>query len=134
MAPASVATLQRRIHAIQRQLATLGRLRPGTLSQQYNVCGTPGCRCKADPPEKHGPYYQLSYTWHGKSRTNFVREQDLEQVHSEIAAYEQLRRLVDEWIDSALEIARLERELRRNPQRQSARPPRASAKTKRARA
>ena len=43
-------------------LAALGDLRPGSLSIQYNVCGSPGCRCKADPPVKHGPYYQVSYT------------------------------------------------------------------------
>ncbi|MGC9328602.1 MAG: DUF6788 family protein [Candidatus Hinthialibacter sp.] len=29
-------------------------MRPGALSQQYNVCGNPRCRCK-DPqhPQKH---------------------------------------------------------------------------------
>lgn len=46
-------TLQR----IQRQLATLGPVLPGSLSEQWNVCGTPGCRCKAPAnPKKHGPY------------------------------------------------------------------------------
>ena len=47
-------TLQR----IQRQLAALGPVLPGSLSEQWNVCGTPGCRCKAPSnPKKHGPYY-----------------------------------------------------------------------------
>ncbi|HSF10411.1 MAG TPA: DUF6788 family protein [Nitrospirales bacterium] len=62
-------TLQR----IQRQLATLGPVLPGSLSEQWNVCGTPGCRCKAPSnPKKHGPYYQLSFTVAGKSSTLFV--------------------------------------------------------------
>src|SRR5215469_9455653 len=39
----------------------------GALSLQYNVCGSPSCRRKADPPLKHGPYPQISFTWHGKS-------------------------------------------------------------------
>ena len=58
--------LQRRMRAIQAKLAALGPIHPGSLSQQYNVCGNPSCRCK-DPkrPRKHGPYYQLSYTWRG---------------------------------------------------------------------
>lgn len=111
--------LERRIDTIKRQIVALGRLRPGTLSQQYNVCGTPVCRCKADPPQKHGPYHQLSYTWRRKSRTHFVREDDLPQIQREVANYERLRTLVGEWIDAALEIARLEREERRYPQGKS---------------
>ena len=46
----------------------------GSLSRQYNVCSSPGCRCKASPPRKHGPYYQLSYTRNGKSTTEPSRE------------------------------------------------------------
>ena len=62
------ATLQRQIEKVKRDLAALGDLRPGSLSTQYNVCGSPGCKCKADPPVKHGPYYQVSYTRKGRSR------------------------------------------------------------------
>jgi len=54
MSDPSAAAAERRIDAIKRQIVALGRLRPGTLSQQYNVCGNPTCRCKADPPQKHG--------------------------------------------------------------------------------
>jgi hypothetical protein len=79
--------------------------------------------------QKHGPYYQLSYTWHRKSRTHFVRDEDLSEIRREVANYERLRTLVGEWIDSALEIARLAREQRRYPQRKSARKPRRIRKT-----
>jgi hypothetical protein len=126
----SAAALQRRIDAVKRQIAALGPLRPGTLSQQYNVCGNARCRCKADPPQKHGPYHQLSYTWRRQSRTHFVREEDFAQIQREVATYARLRALVDEWIDAALEIARLERERRHKPQAKSARKPRGSRKTK----
>lgn len=112
--------LTRRIDAIKRQIVALGPLRPGTLSQQYNVCGRAICRCKADPPQKHGPYYQLSYTWRRKSRTHFVREEELAQIQHELANYERLRELLDEWIDLSLEIARLQREARTYPQGKSA--------------
>ena len=61
-------------------LVVLGDLRPGSLSTQYNVCGTPGCRCKATPPEKHGPCYQVSFTRKGKSSSKFVRKEDLAAV------------------------------------------------------
>jgi len=33
--------LPHRIEQIKAEIATLGALRPGTLTRQYNVCGTP---------------------------------------------------------------------------------------------
>jgi hypothetical protein len=113
------AVLQHRIAAIKAEIAALGPLRPGTLSRQYNVCGTPGCRCKDDPEQRHGPYHQLSYTWHGRSRSEFVREQDLARTQAQVRTYARLRDLVDQWVDAALELARLERQQRRYPQEHS---------------
>jgi len=98
--------IEHRIAAIKRELATLGPLHPGSLSRQYNVCGNPTCRCKADPPQRHGPYYQLSYTHQKKSSSRFVRESDLAAVEQQLRNYERLRALVDEWIGLAIERAR----------------------------
>jgi len=120
-----ISRLQRRIETIKRGLLALGPLRPGTLSQQYSVCGTPGCRCQAHPPHKHGPDHQLSYTWRGKSRTRFVREPELPQVRQQLANYERLRALLAEWIDTALEIDRLQRQSTRS--RPSKPPPQSRA-------
>lgn len=99
--------LEARIAKIKAALATLGDLRPGTLSQQYNVCGNPGCRCKASPPQKHGPYYQVSFTWQGKSQSQFVRHDDLPVVRRHLRNYQRLRTLVDTWISTGLELSRL---------------------------
>ena len=107
--PNSQAAIQRRIEQIKTELAQLGPLRPGHLSQQYNVCGTPGCRCKADPPRKHGPYYQLSYTWQSRSHSEFVRLENLAAIRQQLANYERLRALVDEWIGLGLNAAQLQR-------------------------
>jgi hypothetical protein len=108
----SVATeteLRRRIKRIKTELAALGDLRPGALSEQYNVCRTPRCRCKADPPQRHGPYHQLSYSRGGRSRTENVRPEHLAAVEAQIANYRKLRDLIDEWIDTAIELDRLRR-------------------------
>ena len=72
------------------------RSAPGSLSTQYNVCGTPGCRCKATPPEKHGPYYQVSFTRKGKSSSKFVRKEDLATIRRELKNYEAMKTLVDQ--------------------------------------
>jgi hypothetical protein len=106
---ATETELRRRIKRIKTELAALGDLRPGALSEQYNVCRTPGCRCKADPPQKHGPYHQLSYSRGGRSRTENVRTEDLPAVEAQIANYHKLRDLIDEWVDNAIELDRLRR-------------------------
>src|SRR5688572_7850041 len=90
--------LEARIATLKQAIVRLGDLRPGKLSQQYNVCGKADCRCKADPPQKHGPYYQLSFTRSGKSSTQFVREQDLAVVRQQLKNYQWLRELIDRWI------------------------------------
>lgn len=109
----TVEQIDRRIAAIKRALTQLGPLRPGSISRQYNICGTPGCRCKADPPEKHGPYHQLNFTWHGRSHTEFVREHDLAEVATELDNYQRLRALSEEWIALGIERAALLRALRK---------------------
>jgi hypothetical protein len=106
--------LEKRIQKIKQQIGELGDLRPGALSQQYNVCGSPGCQCKASPPIKHGPYYQISFTRHGKSSSQFVREEDLKQVQQQLENYRRLRELVDEWITLSAQLSTLRlREKRR---------------------
>lgn len=102
--------LHQRVTAIQRELAALGPMRPGSLSEQYNVCGTPGCHCKdAKKPRKHGPYYHLNYTWRGRARTEFVKAADVASARQQIERYKRFRALTEEWVDLSLERARQER-------------------------
>lgn len=106
---ATEAKMIRRIEHIKHELAGLGDLRPGALSEQYNTCRTPGCRCKADPPQRHGPYHQLSYSRRGRSSTENIRPEHLPAVRAQIATYHKLRDLIDEWVDTAIELDRLRR-------------------------
>ena len=105
-----IQSLERQIDKVKRDLVRLDGLRMGSLSEQYNVCGTPGCRCKASPPEKHGPYYQLSYTRKGKSTTRFIRKLNLAMVKRQLRNYARLRSLVDQWIDLEIHLSDLQLE------------------------
>lgn len=101
------AQLERQIEKVKRDLAALGDLRPGSLSIQYNVCGNPNCRCKATPPKKHGPYYQISFTRKGKGSSKFVRKEDLPAIRKQLKNYERMKLLMDRWIDLATELSKL---------------------------
>ena len=105
MSNTKIRRLEVAIEKTKSQIAVLGELRPGTLSEQYNVCGTPGCHCKATPPQKHGPYYQLSYSLKKKSTTRFVKKEDLARVRKETKDYAKLKKLVERWVELAAELS-----------------------------
>jgi Family of unknown function (DUF6788) len=119
-------TLERRIERIKNDLRSLGELRPGSLSEQYNVCGVAGCQCKASPAKKHGPYYQLSFTRKGKSTSRFVRRDEVAVVRRQLKNYTQLRGLVDKWIDASMELSALRVEQLRDD---AGKTPQSSART-----
>jgi hypothetical protein len=103
--------IARKIEHLKRQLAEIGSMHPGSISEQYNVCGKSSCRCKdLKNPQKHGPYYQLSFTWRGKSRTRFVRAEQLADMGEKITNYKRFRELTDEWVDLVVELEQQERE------------------------
>ncbi len=106
--------IERRIEQIKKRLAQVGPMHPGSIGKQYNVCGTPGCRCK-DPhqPRKHGPYYQLSYVWAGQSSSRFVRPEQLVATRRKVSNYKRFRALVNEWVGLAVELEQAERAARK---------------------
>lgn len=99
--------LELEIGKVKEDLASLGDLRPGSLSTQYNVCGSPNCKCKANPPQKHGPYYQVSFTRKGKGSTKFVKAEDLPTIREQLKNYERMKELMDRWIELSMELSNL---------------------------
>ena len=98
---------ERRIEQLKGKLARLGPMLPGSISEQLNVCGTPGCRCKdPDKPVKHGPYYQLSFTVGGKSSTMFVKKEELAEVRRRLKRYRQFKTLNTELVHAQIDLAR----------------------------
>lgn len=76
------------------ELLNEGPMLPGSIKKQWNVCGMPGCRCK-DPenPQKHGPYFQLSFTLAGKSTSMFVKDDEYEYMASLTDRYRRFKSL-----------------------------------------
>lgn len=99
-----IKTLERQIAKTKEEINKIGELRRGSLSEQYNVCGTPGCKCKASPPKKHGPYYQLSFTKNGRSSTKFVNRKN---VKMQVKNYAKLRELMAQWVEFGSELSEL---------------------------
>jgi len=101
-----------KIQKIKEKLVAIDEMRPGSISRQYNVCGSPNCRCKDKVnPKKHGPYYQLSYVRKGKNSSQFIKKEFLEDAKRQTANFKKFRKLCDDWVGLALQHAKLKLEI-----------------------
>jgi hypothetical protein len=90
---------------IAAELAGLGLALPGTLMQRSVRCGWAGCRCHADPPELHGPYWQWTRKRAGKTVSRLVPDDQVNDYRQWIDNHRRLRELVAELEDLTLAIA-----------------------------
>jgi hypothetical protein len=56
----------------------------GSLVQRYTSCHNPRCRC-ADPDQRHGPYWQLSWKTGGKTVSRLLSAEEAELYQEWIA-------------------------------------------------
>jgi hypothetical protein len=56
-----------RKRALLAEIDHIGWFLRGSLLRVANRCGNPSCRCKADPPRLHGPYWQWTRKVAGKT-------------------------------------------------------------------
>ena len=97
------------IEAIRQELLRLGPMHPGSISQQYHVCGTPSCRCHhPTEPRKHGPYNKLTYVHRGKPVCRFVQATHVDELKARLAAYKKFRALIDRWVALSIQRAKAE--------------------------
>lgn len=89
-----LATYQRRYRELAAQLADLGYIAAGSITRRSTRCGTPGCRCHADPPQLHGPYYQWTAKVNGKTITRRLSDEEAELYKQWIGNDRQLRAIL----------------------------------------
>ncbi len=96
-----------RIRKLEEALAKVGPMLPGGISEQWNVCGKAGCRCKnPDNPIKHGPYFQLSFTIGGKSSSMFLKREELAAARSCVRNYARFKVLIRQLLQARVAWAR----------------------------
>ncbi len=106
-----LARLQRRYRELKNRLHDLGFAIAGTVSERYTVCGVTACRCQADPPQRHGPYYQYSRKVAGKTVSRRLTAEQAEQYRQWIAN----RRTLDEITAAIDEVSHRAAELLATP-------------------
>ena len=89
---------------ITARLAGLPFALPGTLAGRKTRCGYPGCRCHADPPQRHGPYHQWTRKKNGKTATRILTDEQLADYGPWFDNHRRLRQLITELEELSLAI------------------------------
>src|SRR5579859_6029575 len=71
--PHSLPDLESRRADLVKQIARLGDLRSGSISDTSGRCGKPNCRCHQPDQPVHGPNLRLTYKDQGKTVTESIR-------------------------------------------------------------
>lgn len=103
----------KRIAALRARLARFDYVCAGNLRRRYAVCGTPNCRCKAQPPALHGPYYYWSRLLGGKVVQRVLAPEDAEIVARGIENYREARALLRRWEEEVVRIIETRKRARR---------------------
>lgn len=97
------------IEQLKQKLLGLKPFLPGSISEQWNICGTPGCKCKdTEKPKKHGPYYQLSFSVGGRSSSIFIKKEDVAEAGKRVKRYQEFKKLSMELVQAYVDLVRLE--------------------------
>jgi hypothetical protein len=92
--------------AIVAEIAALGPVVPGTISQRSTRCAGAGCHCRAEPPVLHGPYPTWTHQQDGRQVTRTLSVEEAARLADSIAANKRLHELVKEL--EALSVADFE--------------------------
>jgi hypothetical protein len=110
-----LAEYERRYQELAAQLATIGLIYSGSVTRRYTHCGTPGCKCHADPPQPHGPYYQWTAKENGRTITRRLNGTEAELYQEWIDNDRQLRRILQQMRQIAVKAAELKLEQATKP-------------------
>ena len=98
---------------LKQRLAEIGFICVGTVLEVYEPCGKRNCRCHADPPKLHGPYYRWTRKVAGKTVSVRLSPQQA-PVYMECAANRQtLQTILDEM--TAISMRAIDLHTRQSP-------------------
>jgi uncharacterized protein DUF6788 len=93
--------LQRRQREEARQIAAeLARIArtadvlPGSITERHTRCGRAGCACQADPPRRHGPYWQWTRKVANKTISRWLSKEQADEAGRWVHNDRRIRELV----------------------------------------
>jgi hypothetical protein len=92
--PDPLATLEAERDEVLRQMARLGDMRKGSITEAFRGCGKSACACQLTGHPGHGPYFAFTTKVAGKTKTVQLRAgAKLDKFQREVETYKQFRSL-----------------------------------------
>ena len=104
MASPTMSELVVQRERIKTQIAGLGDLRPGSLTDRFRKCGKPNCHCAKPGELGHGPSWSLTHGEKRKTVTYVIPADQVPQTLEQIAECRRLRDLTQDLIDVSEKI------------------------------
>ena len=89
-----LAKLEQRHREFVAQISDVGIIAAGSVTRRYTRCTSVGCRCRADPPTPHGPYWQWSAKVNGKTVTRRLNAREAQLYQEWIGNDRRIRSLL----------------------------------------
>ncbi len=96
MVKRNLTIFDKKIQKIKEKISVIGDMRPGSLTKQFPKSGKKG-------------YYQISYTYKMKSKTEYVKPEWVNKIKQEILEYKRFKKFMQQWIDLAIEKSKLQK-------------------------
>ena len=95
-----MGALEAKREALLREIAHVGDMRRGTITETFRPCGKPNCSCVAAEHPGHGPYYAFTTKVAGKTKTVQLRAGSrLTKFQREVEAYRRFRSLTAQLLE-----------------------------------
>ena len=91
-----LAEYDRRHRELAAQIAEIGIVAAGSVTRRFTRCTSVGCRCNADPPTPHGPYWQWTAKVNGKTVTKRLSAAEAKLYQEWIGNDRRIRSLLDQ--------------------------------------
>ena len=88
--------IEKKIGGIKEELMAIGEMRPGSLTYQFQR-----------PKERKGGFYQISYTYRMKSKTEYVKVEFVQNLKEQIATFKRFKKLMQQWIDLGIQHSKI---------------------------
>jgi hypothetical protein len=103
--PEPSVELTARYRALAAELAGIGFVARGSVIAATTTCSSKGCRCQTDPARRHGPYWQLSRSSGGTTRTRRLSEAEAQLYQAWIANRRRAEEILDELEELSVQAA-----------------------------
>jgi hypothetical protein len=91
-----LAEYDRRHRELTAQIAEIGIVAAGSVTCRYTRCTSVGCRCNADPPTPHGPYWQWTAKVNGKTVTKRLTDREAQLYQAWIGNDRRIKTLLNQ--------------------------------------